>query len=58
MSETQQKEPVTSETAASNTDAGVIEIGAGADTGVGIETSGMQLEFADIKQQAIEFLNR
>ena len=58
MSESQQSEPVEAEAAASEAEPEIIEIGAGTDTGVGIETGGLNIELEDIQSQAIEVFQK
>ena len=56
MSEPQQEEPAAA--TADTVESEVIEIGAATDTGVGIETGELDLEFDDVKQHSVEFIQQ
>ena len=58
MSESQQNEPADAETQSTEAEPADIEIGAGNDTGVGIEIGDLKFEIANIQQQSVEIFKQ
>ncbi len=58
MSETPQNESAVAEESFAEAEPEVIEIGAGADTGVGIQTGELNLSIADIQRQSLEIFHQ